>query len=701
MEVTRSSGGTERPKPFLFPEFCKGCGRCIEACPKHCITVRHEINPADRTDPRRARPRRRATAAACASPPAPSPTASGRSRAPRLRARGSGSAVRPRRRRPEAAKPIPDEYLPLPAVEPLVVKGTYASAIGALLAGCRHFYGYPITPSTEGAELMAKLLPKLDGVFLQAVSEVAAVNMMYGCGGAGLRAMTFTSSPGFSLMLEGISYMIGAELPGVFVNVMRGGPGLGNIAPGAVRHQARLPRSRPRQHPRDRARARPRRRRCSTSRCSPSTSSFKYRNPVVDPRRRLPRPDDRQGRAAAHHASSPGCPDWAVWGDRAHRGNLICSIYLAEADLEAHNRHLNDKYAAMTAAGAARRSATDCDDAEVLLVACNTPARMAKGAVERAARPGRQGRALPPDHPLAVPDRRPAAAARAGAADRRRGGEQRAARGRDAARAQPRRRSPRRPRSTRSGASAAILPQQEEIVEHVSARTEEVTVMSTSSTSDSNGTPTARGSRATPPTTARAAATASPTSTSPRRSTSSASRTAPSRSPRSAAASSSTTTSTSATPRPRTAARPRSPSATRSPTPTRSCQLPGRRRPRLDRPRRDHQHRADGHPDHGDLRQQRDLRHDRRPDGADDPAWASRRAPRPRAGPPSAALPMKMAELIAGLDGPVYVERVALFDAKQRDPRQEGDHARRSSSRSRTAASRSSRSSPSARPTSA
>ena len=78
---------------------------------------------------------------------------------------------------------------------------------------------------------MAKILPKLDGIFVQAVSETAAVNMMYGCSGAGLRCMTFTSSPGFSLMLEGISYMIGAELPGVFVNVMRGGPGLGNIGP--------------------------------------------------------------------------------------------------------------------------------------------------------------------------------------------------------------------------------------------------------------------------------------------------------------------------------------------------------------------------------------------------------------------------------------------------------------------------------------
>ena len=112
-----------------------------------------------------------------------------------------------------------------------MVKGTYAAAVGAVLAGCRHVFGYPITPSTEGAELMAKVLPKLDGIFVQAVSEVATVNMMYGAGGAGKRCMTFTSSPGFSLMLEGISYMVGAEVPAVFVNIMRGGPGLGNIGP--------------------------------------------------------------------------------------------------------------------------------------------------------------------------------------------------------------------------------------------------------------------------------------------------------------------------------------------------------------------------------------------------------------------------------------------------------------------------------------
>ena len=97
---------------------------------------------------------------------------------------------------PPPAPDVPDARLPLPALRPLLMKGTHASAVGALLAGCRHFFGYPITPSTEGAELMARLLPALGGTFVQAASELAAVNMMYGCGGAGLRTMTFTSSPG-------------------------------------------------------------------------------------------------------------------------------------------------------------------------------------------------------------------------------------------------------------------------------------------------------------------------------------------------------------------------------------------------------------------------------------------------------------------------------------------------------------------------
>jgi pyruvate/2-oxoacid:ferredoxin oxidoreductase alpha subunit len=254
----------------------------------------------------------------------------------------------------------------------------YASAIGALLAGCRHFFGYPITPSTEGAELMAKLLPRLHGTFLQAVSEVAAINMIYGAGAAGVRATTFTSSPGFSLMLEGLSYMVGANVPGVVVNVMRGGPGLGNIAP--EQSDIKLA-CRGLGHGHTHAIV-----------LAPSTPqemleltmlafelSFRYRNPVVvladgylaQMTGKVTLPST---------AVAPGVPGWAVNGTPTHRGNLISSIFLTEADLEILVHTLVEKYAAIAAAEQ-RADLFCCDDADTLVVACNTPSRMAKGAV--------------------------------------------------------------------------------------------------------------------------------------------------------------------------------------------------------------------------------------------------------------------------------------------------------------------------------
>lgn len=115
--------------------------------------------------------------------------------------------------------------------EKVMVKGTEAIAEAALRAGCKLYYGYPITPQSELTEYMARRLPEIDGTFLQAESEVAAVNMIYGAACTGKRVMTSTSSPGYSLMQEGMSYIAGAELPSVFVNVVRGGPGLGDIQP--------------------------------------------------------------------------------------------------------------------------------------------------------------------------------------------------------------------------------------------------------------------------------------------------------------------------------------------------------------------------------------------------------------------------------------------------------------------------------------
>jgi pyruvate/2-oxoacid:ferredoxin oxidoreductase alpha subunit/NAD-dependent dihydropyrimidine dehydrogenase PreA subunit len=368
----------EKPKPFLVSEYCKGCGRCVSVCVKGCIAFSDEINPTTGIVPI-VLDLEKCTGCGLCIDACPEPYG--------LRAMAQGEIYElqdPAKlfgaKQNKAPEPldIPAQQVPLPKTQPLIIKGNYASAVGALVAGCRHFYGYPITPSTEGAELMAKLLPKLDGVFLQAVSEVATVNHMYGTGGAGLASMTFTSGPGFSLMLEGVSYMIGSELPGVFVNIMRGGPGLGNIAPEqsdvklACRglghghtHAITLMPSTPQE--------------MLDYSILAFELSFKYRNPVIV------MADGYLGQMTGKvqlpdHMTKPGIPKWAVFGDKNHRGNLISSIQLQEADLETFNQHLEEKYQAMKVEARAETYMTE--DAEVLLVACNTPARAAKGAVK-------------------------------------------------------------------------------------------------------------------------------------------------------------------------------------------------------------------------------------------------------------------------------------------------------------------------------
>lgn len=115
--------------------------------------------------------------------------------------------------------------------EKVLMKGNEAIAEAAIRCGCRHYLGYPITPQTEIAAYMAKRMPKIGGVFLQAESEIAAINMVYGVASTGKLAMTSSSSPGIALKCEGISYLAGADLPALIVNVQRGGPGLGGIQP--------------------------------------------------------------------------------------------------------------------------------------------------------------------------------------------------------------------------------------------------------------------------------------------------------------------------------------------------------------------------------------------------------------------------------------------------------------------------------------
>ena len=115
--------------------------------------------------------------------------------------------------------------------EKALMKGNEAIAEAAIMAGCRFYFGYPITPQTEIAAYMAKRMPKIGGTFLQAESEVAAINMVYGVSSTGMRVMTSSSSPGISLKAEGLSYLAGSDLPALVVNVQRGGPGLGGIQP--------------------------------------------------------------------------------------------------------------------------------------------------------------------------------------------------------------------------------------------------------------------------------------------------------------------------------------------------------------------------------------------------------------------------------------------------------------------------------------
>jgi len=368
------SAAVSRPLPTLEPQFCKGCGRCIGACPKDCIAFDDQVSPLTGLVPvvldLEACNGCGLCLAACPEP---------YGLLAEVGEHALGAMAPPRPEPAPRPADVADEYLPLPSRQPLAVKGNHAAAIGALLAGCRQFYGYPITPSTEGAELMARLLPELGGIFVQAVSETATINYLYGAGGAGVRAMTFTSSPGFSLMLEGMSYLIGAELPAVVFNVMRGGPGLGNIAP--EQSDIKLA-CRGLGHGHSHA--------VVLAPASPQEMldltmlafelAFKYRSPVVL------LADGYLGQMTGKvdlppYFVRPGLPSWAVCGDGAHRRNLITSFFMAEPDLEAHMTELLAKYERIVAAEQ-RAERYRCEDAEVLLVACNTPAKMAKGAVE-------------------------------------------------------------------------------------------------------------------------------------------------------------------------------------------------------------------------------------------------------------------------------------------------------------------------------
>ena len=261
-----------------------------------------------------------------------------------------------------------------------LMKGNEAALKSAILAGCRAFYGYPITPASEITEAAATYLPAAGGVFLQAESEVAAINMLYGASSAGVRCMTASSGPGISLMQEGISYMAGAELPCVIIDITRGGPGLGNIASeqsdyhqvvkggghGNYRTLVLAPHS-------------------VQEMADLTALAFeladRYRNPAVVMADgfigQMMEPVSFPGEAIA-----PRTPEWAVAGTRESRGNLICSIYLEPDRLEAHIRHLEAKYA--VAQREARAESWRTEDAKIVLVGYGIVARILKAVAAEA-----------------------------------------------------------------------------------------------------------------------------------------------------------------------------------------------------------------------------------------------------------------------------------------------------------------------------
>lgn len=275
-----------------------------------------------------------------------------------------------------------------PAEERVLMKGNEVLAEAAMRAGCRYFFGYPITPQTELAAYMARKLPKIGGTFLQAESEIAAINMLYGAGAAGARAMTSSSSPGVSLKGEGVSYMAGADVPGVIVNVERGGPGLGSIQPSqsdyfqatrALGHgDFYMPV------------------------LAPSTVqemadliylafdlADEYRTPamiladgmigqMMEPVQLPPARDPKD---------LPAKP-WATTGTGMRRQhNVVNSLYLTPTELEQKNRDRFARYEQIKATQQ-RQELMMCDDAELVVVAFGAASRIARTAVRAARKQG-------------------------------------------------------------------------------------------------------------------------------------------------------------------------------------------------------------------------------------------------------------------------------------------------------------------------
>lgn len=278
----------------------------------------------------------------------------------------------PVRRAAEMAGPRPKRVL---------MKGNEAIAEAAVQAGCDAYFGYPITPQAELLEWMARRMPELGRVFLQAESELAAINMALGAAATGARVLVSSSSPGISLMAEGMSYLAGSEVPMVLVDVMRGGPGLGSIGPSQsdylqmVKGHGHGDYRTPVLAPSSIAEA---------IQLVPDAFELaeRYRTPVVI------LADGILGQAMEPVIPAYRMPprietDWTVTGAAGRRPRVVKSLHLQPEELEAHNRHLQAKYRAIEAAEV-RWAGELLEDAELVIVAYGTAARVARTAIRRA-----------------------------------------------------------------------------------------------------------------------------------------------------------------------------------------------------------------------------------------------------------------------------------------------------------------------------
>ena len=261
-----------------------------------------------------------------------------------------------------------------------LVNGNAAIARGAIAAGCKFYFGYPITPQNEIPEYLSKHLPEVQGTFIQAESEIASINMLLGAGATGARAMTSSSSPGISLKQEGISYMAGSEIPGVIVNMSRSGPGLGGISPsqgdyfqatrggghGDYRTIVLAPFS-------------------VQENYDLTITAFdlaeKYRNPVMVLGDAL-LGQMKEPILLRSHKPMKFDKSWALTGAKGRRPRFLKSLYLNEGDLTEHNWKLFQKYQTMKAEIA--YDTYQIEDADMVVVSFGSVARIIKSSIKMA-----------------------------------------------------------------------------------------------------------------------------------------------------------------------------------------------------------------------------------------------------------------------------------------------------------------------------